>query len=52
MTTTLRLTCYYLIAALGYAIGYAAAAAITVALWFVGAVIAGYRRGRGHAEVA
>lgn len=43
----LRLICYYLVAALGYGVGLVAALIYTVALWFVGAVLAGYRAGRG-----
>jgi uncharacterized membrane protein len=46
LATTARLVCYYLVAALGYALGVVAALVYTVALWFVGAVIAGFRRGR------
>lgn len=47
MIRTLRLICYYLVAALGYSVGLAAGLIYTVALWFVGAVLAGYRAGRG-----
>jgi uncharacterized membrane protein len=46
LATATRLVAYYLVAALGYALGLAVALVYTVALWFVGAVIAGFRRGR------
>ncbi len=46
LATTARLICFYLVAALGYTLGLAVALVYTVALWFAGAVIAGFRRGR------
>jgi hypothetical protein len=47
VATTARLIVFHFIGALGYLIGLAAGALTTLALWFVGAVIAGYRTGRG-----
>lgn len=52
LLTAARLVCYYLVAALGYALGLAAALVYTMALWFAGAVIAGFRRGRDGSTVA
>lgn len=47
LRTSARLTTYYIVAAVGYLVGVAAGLLTTLALWFVGAVIAGYRAGRG-----